>query len=800
MKKKIIGIFVIMLLISINVQGVQNTNKEIVNITTIENIESSVLNRLHQNQEVYTETENNPNIPVQTFTAECIGDTVSIFDLGQSNTYYGLAIKDQWINEELYVSDYYNSLINIYGFDIWTGDIEFKNTIDISGVLSYPLDIAYRYYPDDGGTSFLFVLTSNDENQDSMVDPRLYRFNLDDISKVAYVELSAYIGNNAVYGLACDDEFVYISYNTDSILDDNLRNQSGIIRFKAVSPANFNVAKNGNAKIFIMPDSGYSESTGLAYMNLDGYSYLWGTFCNFKRYNNWGDQIYVADANTGRGIFAIPGWLRNISGDGWSPYINTHYPDDVKGITYGKLHLWAITDDNLIYKIKVQGNYNTPKQDGFVYRNLKFSIKSEAKENMILENNLAHVITIPPDSSSLSGINNQKIYPEGKNWGDITSTHSFSPIIKNYFIPGGHLTNQVYYKIYYPDEEVTAGDTVLTSVSGNIWTSAYKYFIYPHLCNYNGNPSLDYTQDDDLYGINSHISIYDRSYHKIINDIENEYGSDMAYTENPYWIGQNLIEFIKENWFYNENGYNGNRRYAWKNLANLLHDNTYYQNMSCTPSTFTLIGLSRYLNIPSRWIGQSSNKVWDKWTCDNNNNGFLDEGEYAEDGSYHRWAQLWMGDIYGWQRFDPTPFRNPYPPQQAPQWRLMWQGRIQWPVCISQVGLGVQEDFINQDDNQEYNTVCKYAEKNKWTNTGGWAEWSNARFINLEHASILKDELSVTWNLEGDWDHPCPWTAEPENLLICLRKDNQEYILKKVDPHDLTTTVDGCIYLRLWSI
>ena len=90
-------------------------------------------------------------------------------------------------------------------------------------------------------------------------------------------------------------------------------------------------------------------------------------------------------------------------------------------------------------------------------------------------------------------------------------------------------------------------------MSGNIWTSNYRNYVYPHLCNSNNKPT-GYTSDARIYGWTTEVAItqdvFGITESEITGAISSEYpNSDMSYTDNPYWKARNIHEFIMENYF-----------------------------------------------------------------------------------------------------------------------------------------------------------------------------------------------------------------------------------------------------------
>jgi hypothetical protein len=524
--------------------------------------------------------------------------------------------------------------------------------------------------------------------------------------------------------------------------------------------------------------------------------YLWGTVYEHR--------IYCSDGYTGRGIFHFS-----------IPFL-------VDDLAYGNNYLWAVGkmptnggDNSTIYKINVKNSCLEPVQYNCRYRDFELCITSVTDKSVIC--NAKHVFAVPQGEHEFPN----QYRPEGTSWGTFECESLDFDVDLLYYRVGNDVNCKQFYNVMTfggvqldPDTEIT------TSCRGKLWTSYYRHYVYPHLCNYGTPPGDGYLDDDyDIYGWSDPDDEDARDQFKwfksLVHEyIEEEYGSYMAETTNPYWIARNILEVIREKYHYGNTMNISKGHYGYnpvfhkiKLLTDSINEN---DKMSCSPSAFTEVAMCRWEGVPARWVGTS---IWEgKWDT-NPENDYIDEGEFAEDFEFHRWAHVWMGNNYGWQRFDATPSPdNCCPVDERTQYLLMSSScqEIDYHDVVLTIGSGLEFPFVddiykNQGvpspyGSQRYNVVSKYESPGKWNWSDEIREWSvrwyNARFIKPEPVSVSGDRIAtVEWELKGDWSSSfddCPGCNK--TLVIKLLKDGLERekaeIIKYVDAHDLKTNID----------
>lgn len=648
--------------------------------------------------------------------AQTIGEAIVTYSLQSGNNKSrGLAYCTHWAMPGLYVADYDDNILYAYSLKVGLIAMPLENidTLSLDPDFEHPRGLAYGEY---NGIPYLYALTSNDFDGDGVYDSRLWRIELSSMD-TDWIDLNASefgLDGKVVFGLTYNGGRVYISYDTSHHLSDLWQVRHGIMKLKvyeAEKPNNWWVkAGSGDADAVEqhMPNSGrwtdqdstYSRAPafGLAYMDLDSNQYLWGT--SYAKY------IYLADGLTGRGIF----------------YFDSPGGGNIQGLAYGGGYLWAVDDidgTDQLHKIKVKGDYDVPVQGSRNVRHLSVKLKSTTVTPVIchLKHNFAAVHT----NSYRPSQNHDNDSP------DIDHNGEASWVSMSYTPAGDTSARQYYYQVEFSGN-LSSDTSRWSRYETDFWNSDYQHFVYPHLCDSSGASKYEgYIEcsgdDDKVYGL-SDTTAYSNFWNQLKSDIEDEYGSDAQFG-NTYWLIRNMHEFIKENYQYGNTSdtLKGHHSYNPSNFKlELIFDGDPGNDlMSCSTSAFALAGLCKYKNIPARWIGTT------KWRgdWDDNEDGIWDDGEKAVDETFHRWIEAWLGETYGWQRFDPTPGGT------GPNFMKLSE------VAFADFnGDGRTDVFYSGDISSKSNkdSICDAEEdseeENKWCasydGTSGWIELNNS--------------------------------------------------------------------------
>ena len=211
---------------------------------------------------------------------------------------WGLAY-NEW-DDELYAADFEDDLIKRYS--VSESSLTYLDSIDLSAYgISNPRGLAFKWTYD---ANYLFIATSNEVFQPFIQqyapEPRLWRIIINKQSGSITVESTLLqifsLFYNNLQGLAYNGEYLFLNYDNSQDTDDDRRNQTGIL----VIEENELWDNAFLADYEYIPNSGRfigAHAYGLACTTLDDADYLWATSGH--------SYIYVADQQTGRGIFSF---------------------------------------------------------------------------------------------------------------------------------------------------------------------------------------------------------------------------------------------------------------------------------------------------------------------------------------------------------------------------------------------------------------------------------------------------------------------------------------------------------------
>jgi hypothetical protein len=317
----------------------------------------------------------------------------------------------------------------------------------------------------------------------------------------------------------------------------------------------------------------------------------------------------------------------------------------------------------------------------------------------------------------------------------------------------------------------------------DLWTNAYRKFVYPHRANRDGAvlKGTDYLADDPVLYNLSNTATYESFTQRVAEHIQQKYGVE-ADMQNPYWAARNVVEYIQDNYYYpsrpkgkpatvdyDHQHYDANPANLKIKLSARTYDKT--QIIACSGTSVMVAGAMRYLGFPARWLGTGTQRGPDEW--DQNGNGLLDRDETASCSNGHRYTQVWLGDHYGWICFDATPSKpalNDYdvPPPLQSQWRYMTRaaGGHREPKRIvfnigSEFYRPLYRDFeydsqLAVDNNcggdQRYNLQGRYELPALWKLARHSIQVRNVCFLDPVTVTDPGSETRVAWQLDGPWD------------------------------------------------
>ncbi len=697
--------------------------------------------------------------------APVIGDTVQVYDLAAGNSEIrGLAFDD--VSSEaprLFVLDT-NGKIFVYRppqNDPGTDELQLIKEINLPKDAQGRLPIGARglAYAQENRQDVLYFLNwdehmTPDRNTDD-VTSQLWRYN---ITKEAFssVNLTLFpfrIGNREILNVAYNNGNIYISFDSTQYRDYSLRIKRGIIQL------NWNQAYDGQLEfVKHLPDSGEHSSQALAFMDLEGARYMWGTVGS--------EWIYSADAATGRGLFHFR-----------APGTDSHQTK-IWGMTYGGEYLWISEDGSQgdrIHKVNVIHNPNAAFEGPRILRHLTLGIETNPEKEASDPGKVYHYYSRPYAYEQLG---NQGIWPETEKVKDLSQAPNGA--VKPFtYDPAGDKNSRQYMSLVEYASAPT--QSYKSQYEVDIWTNPYRKFVYPHRVDRDASAlkGTNYLEDDpELFNLTDKDT-YDSFFERVRKHIQQKYGVK-ADMENPYWAARNCLEYIQDVYYYPSRpkrkpaAVDYENQHYDANPGNLKIDlsrSEYNKNqiIACSGTSVMLAGAMRYLGIEARWLGTGTQRPPLDW--DKNSNNLLDEDEQAVVTSGHRYTQVWLGSNYGWICFDATPTRpdfddfDPVPPEQ-PQWRIMNRaaaGHLKDKRIVFNVGSRLfrplYRDFL-YDERRAINNDCggdqRYNIQGRYDNPALWElarhRLSVVNICFITDVTLSEDKTSVSWKWTGTWD------------------------------------------------
>lgn len=211
--------------------------------------------------------------------------------------------------------------------------------------------------------------------------------------------------------------------------------------------------------------------------------------------------------------------------------------------------------------------------------------------------------------------------------------------------------------------------------------------VYPHRITAATPPAPGYVADSWLHRLD-HRRRWRRFHDRIVDYVSERYhlseAEARAELDHPYWAARDTVDYIFSAYLYPSreldidvtvdrsrgifHGYPADEKAALS-----ARPFTGHEVLACNGANLVLEGALRSLGLGTRLMGAIFARPEEGWDLDGD--GFLDPGEQHTGVKGHQYAQVWLGEPYGWQVFDATPEsfvdaeRNP-PPLPA-QWDVM---------------------------------------------------------------------------------------------------------------------------------
>ncbi len=650
------------------------------------------------------------------------GESLASFKLAASNAHpWGLCFDDLEA-EMLYVADAQANRIFVYRLD---GDRLRRDTqADLLTAELHPSFVEPRGLACVDGQ--LYALSS--ERQGETYRSRLWSFSSGgDTVRALKLDADLFdLRGCELLDLTAVGQTLFLSYDTSGLESERDQVRRGILRIEVPGgrlAALFGGSLPDDVLLQHLPgsgraiDAGRARTFGLAWQEVDGTPYLWST--SHHKY------LCLADAATGRGIFAL------------------RAPGQVWGLTAADGDLWLaerFDGGARVRRLDVAPQLEAPQATGSFLRHVELQLSSTARASLD-NSDVQHNYGLPaarPHQSYDPATMRFEASPE-----TVPERLSYDPA-------GDAQARQEYLQFRFAG--AVPAETVLTSrVAIDVSTRRYRSFVFPHLCAPDASVEAGYLEDASIFGL-AEADSYQRFLAAAEAAMREEYGTTAA-SENPYWQMRGLLELIVESYNYGNVKRPSQGHHSFNpvppKLELLLDTELGNEQLSCSPASFVMAGMARYLGIPSRWIGTTKQRS--NWDADGN--GLMTRGESALDDAFHRWAEIWLGPVYGWQRFDATPSETAHEHSQFSLMQKVAAG-VGSRDLVLLVGGGDVTPFVKQiDGNQRYNLVPRYAEPGSWRQTHELT-WSNACFIEVKPplGGLKKDLLQVEWELNGRWD------------------------------------------------
>jgi hypothetical protein len=706
----------------------------------------------------------------------------------------GIAFQDNSRGRFLYLLEGTDGKIHRYRIADSNRKLKDAGCIVIDGVkLENPRGLEYA--SESSGDVFYFMdYVTGSEGQPGSRKGILYRYDAgnNDLSSADLSKDIFDIGTGEVFGVTKQENYLYISFDPNGYGEHDTRVRRGMIRFSvsdeqmvgvidgAVTvrrPSEWEETVAGKPVMLkhmpgpgkelrsqdthpyaSIPDLRLESSLALSDMELEGTRYLWGTVGN--------DYIYLLDSESGRGLFSFnrPGGSTDTGYD---------------MIAYGAGDLWVAgkTGDNYsLFRVNVLDNPGLPYEGIKQFRDLRMRITSYVAGSVDAPTGMVYHTFCHPYDAGVAG--NQGLIPHSVEVKDLTGVSDYT-VEELYFDPAGDSTVRQYYTLVsYPVENHPDIRKYTTEFNVKLWKRDLKYFVYPHLaCRDEKAAGTRYLEDDTvLYKINDDPDVYGNFISRVKEYIKAEYGTE-ADMENPYWAARNIIEYIMEQYHYpvDSAGYWATYDFAGHHYnshpgnmkAALSEDDNYADNIvACSGVGCTVNGLLRYIGLPGLWVGTSNESYLKE--------GFLTrDSEGAVQLNGHRYNHVWLGKLYGWQRFDATPMMpetiEAYyrAPLKLSQWVFMERG-VGSTVASKRVVQNLQSEYwdkmdvpfrslcegnINNCGAIRYNLLGSYTNPEEFLYSGHYLRSRGIQFIEDVNVDINDEMMAeVTWQASGDWE------------------------------------------------
>jgi len=599
--------------------------------------------------------------------------------------------------------------------------------------------------------------------------------------------------NKEAWGIAVHDDSIYISYPPTSVSNGVLvlRGKYGFGTWAAcrTNPYSWCDVQHRAAS------QSNRESRGLAIMPVDGETYLWGTVGT--------NGVYVADAPSGRALFRFE---HPRSEEPWVAESNQ------LGLAFGANVLWVSerkSGRDRVHRVNVLSEYEVRETTPWRVRDWVFRLKSRHGSGPT--GTIRHNFARPFPVSVLPNQDRSDWRFTYQDYGARTYHYTTN-------VGGDVDTPQRHSRTKYVGPPLI-GDTYTSEVRFRGKTRRARLLVYPHLvttARAGGMASANYMGDDNhLYKMDTFTNTYANFVARVEDYVKAKYTLTDARMDHAYWAGRNIVEYILDHYHYPTDNHPATFDYLLGHYnANpaphkmVLSDGDYDGDelMACSGTSVVVAGAMRFLGFDARWVGATDQggpvdpsddfcagsgvdcTVWD-------NDGILSPGEWAVGKNGHRWAQVWMGPIYGWQQLDGTPIKpaDEADIADAPPAReqSLYMQRVasddsdfrnrDWLVTTIGSGkftaLVKDHDLSNSSDcwdtgkcgpDQRYNLTARH------TSPGSWAPSSriyvgNPLALNAMSAihDATADTIDVDWSLVGPWSQ-----ADPDATLRVIASRN----------------------------
>lgn len=403
------------------------------------------------------------------------------------------------------------------------------------------------------------------------------------------------------------------------------------------------------------------------------------------------DEIYVAASKTGRGIFVFP-----------SPFSSS---SDTLKLAYGDGALFVADDDEVARVVLPDTAAGAESLDRLERPRRPRKIwmqQSVGGANGGLNAGWERHNFGRPHANQ---------YRPSQDWVSGTESTSASGAAATFttvnLSPGG-ASGQAIRQVEYTG----VNDQALTSTySVGFWHRYRRTFVFPHLAEDDaathfalGSDFAEGQADDaQMFRFAQNANgVYEPFLAAVRDYVGEKYGidPDSVDLDNPYWAARNVQDFIRGNYNYpmdasygdfdgyvgsvnDEAAYHFDSSPSYMKLAlGILNPGdgdpdfctggarigAYKRVLMCASAASAFVGAMRYLGVPARWVGTSqrlsSSAGCSNWSnssdwlasfCDVNGNAVFDGSDWMPASNGHMTTEVWLGERYGWQRFESTP-------------------------------------------------------------------------------------------------------------------------------------------------